>query len=90
MGADEYHWVKTVLVVETPGGIEISWDCVWHDPQVPETRLYRVQYANALSLGMTWNTFGYIIDGGGWDRVSYLDTTAGGLTTRIYRVTKLQ
>jgi len=84
MGADEYHWVKTVQLVETPSGMEISWDCVWG------ITLYRVQYADALSLGMTWNWFPAIVDGTGLQRASYVDTTAGGLVKRFYRVVQNQ
>lgn len=84
MGADEYHWVKTVQVVETPSGTQISWDCVWG------INLYRVQYADALSLGMAWNTFPGIVDGTGLQRASYVDTTAGGLAMRFYRVMEHQ
>lgn len=84
MGADEYHWAKTIEIVETPAGMEISWDCVWG------IRYYEVQYANALSQGMTWYTFPGVIDGEGLERASYLDQTAGGLTMRFYRVREHQ
>jgi hypothetical protein len=60
--------------------MEISWDCVWG------MNLYRVQYADALSLDMTWNTFPGIVDGTGLERASYPDTSAGGVAMRFYRV----
>ena len=80
MGADEYHWAKTVELAEIPSGMEISWDCVWG------ITLYRVQYADALSLGMAWNTFPGIVDGTGLERAIYVDTTAGSVPMRFYRV----
>jgi hypothetical protein len=80
MGADEYYWTGTVSIVGIPDGIEISWDCVWGITH------YRVEYADALSEGMTWNTFPEIIDATGLERASYVDTAAGPLQMRFYRV----
>ena len=84
MGADEYYWTKTIAIVKTPGGIEISWDCL------PGVRYYRVDYADALGLGMTWNAFPEIIDGFGLERVSYLDTMADQTQMRFYRIREHQ
>jgi hypothetical protein len=39
---------------------------------------------------MTWSTFPGIIDGTGLERASYVDTTAGGLPMRFYRVVEYQ
>jgi len=63
-----------------PNGVELSWD---HLRGIDK---YRLDYADALALPMTWNTFPEIIDGTGLERVSYIDTTASGHDTRFYRV----
>ena len=53
--------------------------------QVPSVSL-----ADALSLGMTWNTFAQVIDGTGLERASYLDTSAASQQIRFYRVREHQ
>ncbi len=83
MGADEYYWTRSAAIRKTASGIEISWDCIWC------STLFKVDYADQLSIGMTWNTFPETIDGTGLQRASYLDTTAGATRMRLYRVRAL-
>jgi len=84
MGADEYYWTRSATIRKTASGIEISWDCIWC------STLFKVDYAEQLSIGMTWNTFPETINGSGLERASYVDTYAGSQGIRFYRVRKFQ
>jgi hypothetical protein len=84
MGADEYYWTRTVTTTKVANGIQISWECL------NGATSYKVDYAGALSAGMTWSTFPETISGSGLERASYVDTGAGSQRMRFYRVRKFQ
>ena len=69
-----------MVQVDAHSGMELSWDCIRGVTD------YRVDYADELSMGMTWNTFAGTVDGSGLERVSYIDTTAGNHQIRFYRI----